>query len=191
MSQEMYIREFIFRCHECLLRYIIRTISLKRSRNMNEHIYYDSSRGDRKCKMIPSSFLERTYRGSDCVITRLRKIIYKHAVFSSTSSRPTPMPLIFRSLLRRTHIRIYMCALSFLIELKHFPNAIPFHPWHVAEVFIYKYRRRRLCVGASARESRCRSRAEGRGWMCTTRRCFFPFLSPLRPPPYQSPDPRV
>lgn len=32
-----------------------------------------------------------------------------------------------------------LTVLSFLVELRHSPNAIPFLPWHVADAFIYKY----------------------------------------------------
>lgn len=129
--------------------------------------------------MISPSFLlpqhEYVKRVAARVMARFKKIIYKGVVFSlSRTSSRYPR----RSSVPPPHTYPHTCVLSFLIELKHFPNAIPFHPWHVAEVFIYKYQRRRLRVDASARElavDRVR-RKEGR--RATTRRCSSPSLLP-------------
>lgn len=87
-----------------------------------------------------------------------------------------------------------LTVLSFLIELRHSPNAIPFLSWHVADAFIYKYQcyrtqlsvivrvcitglEQRVCVCAKImRKFRmlglCRIRRRRPGWLAINSQTF-------------------
>lgn len=149
-------------------RYIIRASSLKTPYGYEwPKVTSDSSRAVGHGMMISRRYVFRvssTYGGGTrrCVAKKIRSSPFFSLSLRSVAPRGPPRRLLLRPCLS-TYVRRYARFKLLDLELRHFPNAIPFHPWHVAEVFIYKYRRRRVRDERERARTRRRSESEERG----------------------------